>query len=96
MTDDTPDEFPSEAELPDDPLAVDDIDPFTVDDSDFSTLDGFARAEWVETTSARERVRTVVKYLDDDADVDEIADTALVSVPETESILDSINNLDED
>lgn len=95
MTDDTPDEFPPDDELPDDPLAVEDIDPFTVDDSKFSTLDEFARAEWVATTSARERVRTVVKYLDDDADIGDIAETAIVSVSETES-MDYDDDVDED
>jgi hypothetical protein len=88
MTDDDPDEFPSEDELPDDPLAVDDIDPFTVDDSDFDNVNEFARAEWVETTSARERIRAVVRHLDDNADVDEIADTALVSVSDCDDDVD--------
>jgi len=95
MTDnDGPDEYPSEDELPDDPLAVDDIDPFEIDDSDFDDVNEFAAAEWVARTSAEERVRTVVRHLDGNAGVGDIAETALVSESETASILESIENRD--
>lgn len=44
---DGPDEYPSEAELPDEPITVDDIDPFTVDGEDFDSVNDFAIAEFV-------------------------------------------------
>ncbi len=43
---DGPDEFPTEEELPDETITVDDIDPFTVDDDDYEDIDNFAIAEW--------------------------------------------------
>jgi len=57
MTDDPPspdgpDEFPTEEELPDEPVTMDDIDPFTVDDDDFDDINDFAVAEWKNETSA--------------------------------------------
>ncbi|WP_336328731.1 DUF7342 family protein [Halovenus sp. HT40] len=65
MTDETspngPDEFPSEGELPDDPVAVDDIDPFSVDDDDFENIDDIAAAEWKAQTSPSDRVRSVMR-----------------------------------
>ena len=94
MTDDAPHGCPSDDELADDPVTVDDIDPFHVDDSNFDDINEFAKAEWVETTSAEERVRSVVQRRDDDADVGDIADATLVSESETASILESIENHD--
>jgi hypothetical protein len=74
----TPDEFPSEKELPDEPVTVDDIDPFSIDDDNFEDIDDFAAAEWKNQTTAEERIRTVINTTTPKP-VSDIADTALVS-----------------
>jgi hypothetical protein len=48
---DGPDVFPSEEELPDDPVSVDDIDPFIVDDDGFKDINNFALAELLARTA---------------------------------------------
>lgn len=49
---DGPDEFPTEEELPNEPISVDDIDPFIIGEEGFEDIDEFAAAEW---QSQRER-----------------------------------------
>jgi len=90
---DGPDEFPSEEELPDDPVTVDDIDPFSVDDDDFDDIDDFAAAEWKNSTTANERIRTVSNRTTMPKSAGDIAETALVS--ETKA-RETLNKLAED
>lgn len=45
-----PDEFPTEEEIPDEPLTSDDLDPFIVDDGSFDDINEFAVAEWKKRT----------------------------------------------
>jgi len=48
---DSPEEYPTSDELPDDPPDPEDIDPFNVDDADFDNIDEFARAELKSQTT---------------------------------------------
>lgn len=73
------DVFPDPDELPDEPVAADAISPFAEEPSDFDDLNEFAAAEWTEGTTARERVRAVVKRAGSPKSADEIADVAAVS-----------------
>jgi len=87
---DGPDEFPTEAELPDEPITVDDIDPFTVDDDDFEDIDEFAGAEWKNQTTADERIRTVINRTTIPKSAADIADTALVSETKARATLNKL------
>lgn len=90
---DGPDEFPTDEELPDETVTVDDIDPFTVDDDDFEDINDFAAAEWKNETTANERIRTVINRTTIPKSAGDIADTALVS--ETKA-RDTLNKLAEE
>ncbi|WP_211693272.1 winged helix-turn-helix domain-containing protein [Natronomonas halophila] len=87
---DGPDEFPTEEELPDEPVTVDDIDPFTVDDGAFEDIDDFAAAEWKEDTTADERLRTVINRTTTPKSAGDIADTALVSETKARTSLNKL------
>ncbi|WP_237561648.1 winged helix-turn-helix domain-containing protein [Halorubrum halophilum] len=87
---DGPDEFPTEAELPDEPVTVDDIDPFTVDDDDFEDIDDFAGAEWKNETTANERIRTVIDRTTTPKSAADIAETALVSETKARATLNKL------
>ncbi len=87
---DGPDEFPSEEELPDEPVTVDDIDPFSVDDDDFEAIDDFAAAEWKDQSTADERIRTVINSTTTPKSASDIADTALVSETKARTTLNKL------
>ncbi len=87
---DGPDEFPTEEELPDEPVTVDDLDPFTVDDDDFEDIDEFAAAEWKKETTADERIRTVVNRTTSPGSAGEIAEIALVSETKARTTLNKL------
>lgn len=87
---DGPDEFPTEEELPDEPVAVTDIDPFNVHDDDFDDIDEFAAAEWKEQTTADERIRTVISRTTIPKSARDIADTALVSETNARTLLNKL------
>ncbi|GGI96084.1 hypothetical protein GCM10008995_02650 [Halobellus salinus] len=87
---DGPDEFPTEADLPDEPVTVDDIDPFTVDDDDFADIDDFAAAEWKQNTTADERIRTVINSTTIPKSAGDIAETALVSETKARTTLNKL------
>ena len=88
---DGPDDFPTEEELPDEPVTVDDIDPFTVDDDDFEDINDFAAAEWKNETTANERIRTVINRTTIPKSARDIADTALVSETNTRATLNKLS-----
>jgi hypothetical protein len=83
-------EFPTEEDLPDEPLTADDIDPFTVDSEGFEDINEFATAEWKESTTANERIRAVIKRTTMPKSAADIADAAAVS--ETKA-RDTLNDL---
>jgi hypothetical protein len=87
---DGPDEFPTEEELPDEPVTVDDIDPFIVDDDDYEDIDDFAAAEWEHETTADERIRTVISRTMIPKSAGDIADTALVSETKARTTLNKL------
>jgi len=87
---DGPDEYPSEEELPDEPVTVDDIDPFSVDDDDFADIDDFAAAEWKTQSTANERIRTVINRTTTPKSASDIADTALVSETKARTTLNKL------
>jgi hypothetical protein len=87
---DGPDEFPSEEELPDEPVTVDDIDPFSVDDDDFEDIDDFTAAEWRNQSTADERIRTVINRTTTPKSAADIADTALVSETKARTTLNRL------
>ncbi len=87
---DGPDEFPSEEEIPDEPVTVDDIDPFGVVDDDFEAIDDFAAAEWKTQSTADERIRTVINRTTTPKSASDISDTALVSETKARSTLNKL------
>ena len=89
---DGPAEFPTEEELPDEPVSVDDLDPFTVDDDDFETIDDFAAAEWKNETTADERIRTVINRTLNPKSASDIADTAHVSETKARTTLNKLTD----
>lgn len=87
---DGPDEFPTEAELPNDPVTVADIDPFAVADDGFEDIDDFAAAEWKNETTANERIRTVIDRTTTPRSAGDIAETALVSETKARATLNKL------
>ncbi|AGN02195.1 hypothetical protein L593_11250 [Salinarchaeum sp. Harcht-Bsk1] len=87
---DGPDEFPTDEELPDETVTVDDITPFTVDDDDFEDIDEFAAAEWKNETTADERIRTVINRTTVLKSAGDIAETALVSETKARATLNKL------
>jgi len=87
---DGPDEFPSEEEIPDVPVTVDDIDPFSVDDDDFEDIDDFAAAEWKNQSTADERIRTVINRTTTPKSASDISDTGLVSETKARTTLNKL------
>ena len=87
---DGPDEFPSEEELPDVPMTVDDIAPFSVDDDDFEDIDDFAAAEWKNQSTADERIRTVINRTTTPRLASDISDAALVSETKARTTLNKL------
>lgn len=86
---DAPDEFPTEEELPDDPVTAADVDPFGVDD-DFESVDDFAAAEWKDETTADERIRAVIDGTTTPKSAGDIAETALVSETKARTTLNKL------
>jgi hypothetical protein len=86
---DGPDEFPSEEEIPDEPVTVDDIDPFSVDDN-FEDIDDFAAAEWKNQSTADERIRMVINRTTTPKLASDISDTALVSETKARTTLNKL------
>lgn len=84
------DEFPSEEEIPDEPVTVDDIDPFSVADDDFADIDNFAAAEWKNQSTADERIRTVINRTTTPKSASDISDTALVSETKARTTLNKL------
>ncbi|WP_235907962.1 winged helix-turn-helix domain-containing protein [Halosegnis longus] len=87
---DGPDEFPTEEELSEDPVTVDDIDPFNTADDDFESIDDFAAAEWKSETTTDERIRTVIDRTTTPKSASDIAETALVSETKARTTLNKL------
>lgn len=87
---DGPDEYPTGDELPDESLSPEDIDPFGVDTNEFDDITELATEEWKESTTADERIRTVIKRTVSPKSVREIADTAAVSETKARNALKSL------
>jgi len=87
---DGPNKFPTEEELPDETVTVDDITPFTVDDDGFEDIDDFAAAEWKNETTTDERIRTVINRTTVLKSAGDIADTALVSETKARATLNKL------
>lgn len=86
-----PNEYPSDDEIPDDPVNVDDIDPFTVNCENFENIDEFSAAEWKEQSTADERIQTVINRTTTLKSVSQISEIALVSEEETKKILEKLS-----
>lgn len=85
-----PDEYPTGDELPDEDLSPEDITPFNTDTSETDDVNELATAEWKESTTADERVRTIVKRTVSPKTVREIAETAAVSETKARTALKSL------
>lgn len=72
-------EFPSEDEIPDEPLTVDEIEPFSVDNDDFDNINDFSAAEWKNQSTADERICSVIKRTTTPKSASQISEIALVS-----------------
>ncbi|WP_435102440.1 winged helix-turn-helix domain-containing protein [Halarchaeum sp. P4] len=92
MTDEPegPDEYPTGDELPDEDLSPEDITPFSTDTTEFDDINDLATTEWKKSTTADERVRTVVKRTASPKTVREIAETAAVSETKARNALKSL------
>lgn len=93
MTDDPssrgPDEYPTGSELSDEDLSPEDITPFNTA-AEFDDVNELATAEWKESTTADERVRTVVKRTVSPKTAREIAETAAVSETKARNALKAL------
>ena len=76
---DDPDMYPTSDELPDEELSPDDIVPFETDTTGARDINELATTEWKESTTADERIRSVLKRTVSPKSAREIADTAAVS-----------------
>jgi len=84
------DEFPNPEELPEEPISPEDISPFDGDGAAFDDINEFARAEWKESTTADERIRTVIKRTVTAKTANEIADVAAVSESKARTALKAL------
>lgn len=84
------DEFPNAEELPEEPISPEDISPFDGDGAAFDDINEFARAEWKESTTADERIRTVIKRTVTAKTANEIADVAAVSESKARTALKAL------
>lgn len=64
-----------------DSAALDEVDLLDVDPDDIDDVNEWAVAEWVETTTAAERVHTTLRHTREPQTASEIADRARVSTP---------------
>lgn len=85
-----PREFPSDDEIPENPLKADDIDPFNIDDENVEDIDEFTAAEWKSQSTSDERILTIIKRTRKPKTASEIADTALVSDSDARKILNEL------
>lgn len=76
---DRPEDFPDGDDLPADSVAVEELDPFEANPAEFDDIDTFASAEWEASTTARERVRAVIKRTATPTTASDVADVAAVS-----------------
>lgn len=72
---------PDEAELPDDPPDLDELDPFETEADEFEDINEFVSAEWKESTTARGRVRDIIYRAVTPMTAPEVAELAEVSPP---------------
>ena len=77
--DDSPDDFPESEDLPDEPPDIREIEPFEDDPASFEDINRFAESEWKASTTARDRVRAVIKRTDTPESASRIAEVAHVS-----------------
>lgn len=85
-----PTEFPTEEELPEEPMTVDDISPFTVDTDELTDINEFATTEWKESTTTDERLRSVIKRTTVAKQASDIANEAAVSENKARNTLNSL------
>lgn len=79
MTRNSPNEYPSKKEIPDETISVEDIDPFSVDNDDFDNINDFSAAEWKKQSTADERIGSVIKRTTTPKSASQISEIALVS-----------------
>jgi DNA-binding transcriptional ArsR family regulator len=87
-----PDEFPEGEELPDEPPVVEDSGLFEEDPAEFDDINAFAGAEWEATTTARARVRAVIKRTETPTSASDIADVASVSETTARNTLKALDD----
>lgn len=90
---DGPDVFPDSEDVPEEPTEINEIDPFEQDPASFEDINRFAESEWEESTTARDRVRAVIKRTEVPQSASDIAKIAHVS--ET-TARNTLNNLAEE
>lgn len=81
---------PDDAELPDEPPDLDELDPFEADPEEYDAVSEFISDEWKNSTTARERVRDVICRMTEPVTANEVADVADVSVPTARTKLGSL------
>lgn len=85
-----PEEYPTDDEVPDDPIEPTDVSPFSVESDGFDDIDEFATAEWKSSTTADERIRAVIKRTTSPKTAKEIAATAAVSENKARTALNKL------
>jgi len=87
---DGPDAYPTGDELPEEDLLPDDISPFNTEPSGGNDINELATTEWIESTTADERIRAVLKRTVSSKPIREIADIAAVSETKARNTLNSL------
>lgn len=85
-----PDVFPDGDELPDDPPDISDIPIADIDSDGAEALTQFTKKDWEKSTTARERVRAVMRQVTAKQFVSDVADAADVSETTARSELDTL------
>lgn len=81
---------PDEAELPDEPPDLDELDPFEVDSAEYEDISEFVTADWIESTTARERVKDIINRTASPMSAPEVAEVAEVSPPTARTELSNL------
>lgn len=81
---------PDEAELPDEPPDLDELDPFEVDSAEYEDISEFVTEDWIESTTARERVKDIINRTASPMSAPEVAEVAEVSPPTARTELSNL------
>lgn len=81
---------PDDAALPDEPPDLDELDPFEVDSAEYDDISEFVTEDWIESTTARQRVKDIINRTATPMSAPAVAEVAEVSPPTARTELSNL------